>query len=260
LEIFDSYRRVLKNVHSHDVSKLRAKRRHRYEYLLVPIYERHWNRIHGWFKLIHVCQKWRRIVLASPSSLDLSLVLIEHNLGNIMKTVYTPRLPPLPIRIDYAYGTPTDKVVDCVVTALKQCDRMYGIAFKGKCLQLAKVFREMKRPFPALERLEICRSSANSRTLQLPPTFLGGSAPRLRRLKMFPVFLKSISHVLSSATALVELSLKIDTIFGPSPTASLVAYLQAMPCLRWLALFLPPVISYPHVLKSPENGGKIVPL
>ena len=96
-----------------------------------------------------------------------------------METVYTPRLPPLPIRIDYTYGTPTDKDVDCVVTALKQRDRVHGVAFKGKSLQLAKVLWEMRRPFPALERLEICRSSANSRTLQLPPTFLGGSTPRL---------------------------------------------------------------------------------
>jgi hypothetical protein len=82
----------------------------------------------------------------------------------------------------------------------------------------------------------------------------------LRCLKMLPVSLESISHLLSSAMALVELSLKIDIIFGPSPAASLVAHLQAMPCLHWLALCLPPVISHPHILKSLENGEKIVPL
>jgi hypothetical protein len=153
-----------------------------------------------------------------------------------------------------------DKDVGRVVAVLKQRDRVHGIVFKGKGLQLGKVFKEMKRPFPALERLEICHHESYRLKLPSPPTFLGGSAPHLRRLKMLPVSLQSISHLLSSATALVELSLKIDTIFGPSPTASLVAHLQAMPCLRWLALCLPPVMSLPHILKSLENGGKVVPL
>ena len=76
--------------------------------------------------------------------------------------MYTPRLPPLPIRIDYShsYSAPTNKDVDRVVAALKQCDlRVRGILLKGKDLQqLEKVFKEMKRPFPALERLEISKS------------------------------------------------------------------------------------------------------
>ena len=66
-------------LYSYDLSRLRTERRHQYESQLVPIYERRWNRIHGWFKVVHVCQKWRRIVLGSPSRLDLSLVVIEHN-------------------------------------------------------------------------------------------------------------------------------------------------------------------------------------
>jgi len=235
-----------------------VERRHQYESRLIPTYERTWNREYGWFKLAHVCGKWRRIVLASPSRLDLSLVLIERNPGN-MKTVLTRRFQPLPIRIDYAYGSPTNNDVNRVVTALKQPDRVHGIAFKGQDSQLQKVFREMKRPFPALERLEI-RHSHTEEYLSLPQTFLRGSAPRLRRLKMWTVRLKSISQLLSSTTAIVELSLKIDTVFGPSPTASLVAYLQAMPCLRWLTLRLPIGISPTRIPASPETGGKIVPL
>ena len=231
MEIFNAYRRLLKHVHSDEVSKLTSNRCHRHEALLVHIYERHWNRKHGWFKPVHVCRKWRHIVLASPSRLDLSLVLVQHNPGDI-KTVYRSRLLPLPIRIDCVYGTRMDKDVGRVVAALKQRDRVHGIAIKGKGLLLGKYFKEIKRPFPALERLHICHSYRLK--LPRPPTFLGGSAPRLRRLKICPVSLESISHLLSSATALVELSLKINNIFGPSPAASLVAHLQAMPCLRWL--------------------------
>jgi len=234
-------------------------RRHQYEYHLVPVYERQWNSSHGWFKLAHVCRKWRRIVLESPSRLDLSLVLIAHNLANV-KTVSTRRLPSLPIRIDYPYGTPTSNGVNRVVAALQQRDRVRGVVFKGNDSQLEKVFREMTCSFPALERLEI--KGVYGDDLNLPPRFLRGSAPRLRRLKMSEstVPLKSISQLLSSATALVELSLEIDTIFGPSPTESLVALLQAMPCLRWLALNLPSVTFHTHIPASPENGGKIAPL
>jgi len=234
-----------------------ASRRHQYESKLVPIYERVWNRKYGWFKLAHVCRKWRHIVLASPTRLDLSIAVEGHNPGN-MKTVFTPRLPSLPIRIDYSHVTPTNTDVNRAVAALKQRDRMRGIVFKGNDLQLKKVIREMKYPFPELERLEICH--ALHKYLNLPSIFLRGSAPRLRRLKMCTVPLKSIAQLLSSATALVELSLKIDTIFGPSPTSSLVAYLQAMPCLRWLALTLPSVIYDTRIPTSPKNGGKIVTL
>jgi hypothetical protein len=67
----------------------------------------------------------------------------------------------------------------------------------------------------------------------------------------------SISRLLSSATALVELSLTIDTIFDLSPTMSLVAYLQTMPSLRLLSLTLPRVNSG---VRAPIESGKIVPL
>ena len=129
LEIFDSYRRVLKYVDSYQISMSGVSRRHRHEHQPVRMYERRWNRKHGWFKLVHVCRKWRRIVLESPSRLDLSLVLIEHNPGNV-KTIR--RLPSLPIRIDYAHSIPTSNDVNRVVAALKQCDRVRGVVFKGR--------------------------------------------------------------------------------------------------------------------------------
>jgi len=226
MEIFDSYRRIF---YSYQVSTLRVPRGHRCESQLISNYERQWNHKHGWFKLVHVCRKWRRIVLGSPSRLDLSLVLIEHSSGN-MKTVSTaPCLRSLPIRINYAWqNDPTSKDVERIAAALKQRNRVRGIVFEGQTLQLEEVFRKMRCPFPALERLEICCPCPP----KLPPTFLRGSAPRLRRLKMSAIHFKSISQLLSSSTALVELSLQIDTVFGPSPTTSLVAYLQNMPCLR----------------------------
>jgi hypothetical protein len=224
--------------------------------MLVPIYERGWNRISGWFTLAHVCQKWRRVVLASTSRLDLSLVIIAENPG-CMKTVLTPRLPPLPIRIDYEYGTLMYNDIGRMDAALKHRDRVRGIVFKGADEHLEIIFKAMKFPFPALDRLEIYHSCGD---LKLPPTFLRGSAPRLRRIILSPVLLASISRLLSSATALVELSLNIDTIIGPSPAESLVAYLQAMPCLRWFALTLRKGYSLAKIKAHPMKGETVVSL
>jgi len=196
-------------------------------------------------------------MLGSPSRLDLSLVLIEHSLGNMKTVSTTPCLRSLPIRINYAWqNNLTSKDVERIAAALKQRNRVHGIVFEGQTLQLEEVFRKMRCPFPALERLEICCPCPP----KLPPTFLRGSAPRLRRLKMSPIHFKSISQLLSSAMALVELSLQIDTVFGPSPTTSLVAYLQNMPCLRWLTLSLPSLILPTSIPAFSENGGTIVPL
>ena len=114
----------------------------------------------------------------------------------------------------------------------------------------------MRCPFPALERFEICCPCL----LKLPPTFLRGSAPCLRCLKMLAIHFKSISQLLLSTTALVKLSLQIDTVFGPSPMTLLVAYLQNIPWLHRLTLSLPSLILPTSILAFSENGGRIVPL
>ena len=48
LEVFDAYRRNVE---------------------LLTRYENIWNSRDGWFKLAHVCPRWRRLVLMSPTRL-----------------------------------------------------------------------------------------------------------------------------------------------------------------------------------------------
>jgi hypothetical protein len=55
-EIFDSYRQISQ---------------------LERDYERTWNSNKGGFKLIHVCRKWRQVVLTSPTRLHLRLFFTE---------------------------------------------------------------------------------------------------------------------------------------------------------------------------------------
>ncbi|KAI0250882.1 hypothetical protein BJV78DRAFT_526688 [Lactifluus subvellereus] len=148
LEIFDSYRKGFK-------------------------YIKQWNRIDGWFKLSHVCRKWREAVLASSSRLDLRLFLtVSHHINAALMR----RLPPLPIVLNYEMGVRTARDHDRIVAALKYCDRVREIAFRGSGSGLDKFLKATKRSFPVLESLELCHSSSGF-DLKLPHKFLGGSAP-----------------------------------------------------------------------------------
>ena len=255
MEVFDFYRKEFKRIPSPLIS-ISFSNPYRQGSQLDPIYESGWNRKSGWLKLVHVCRKWRRIVLASPSRLDLSFDMTARNPGH-MKTIFSPRLPPIPIRIDYVHGAQTYNDLCRVVTALKHRNRVRGIVFKGPDAHLGKLFKAMKSsPFPVLERLEICHSYLGSH-LKLPPRV---SAPNLRRLELCTVSFVSISQLLSSATALVDLSLQMDSIFGPSLTVSLVAYLQAMPCLACLSLTLSDRSPRAKIQVPSLKGETIVPL
>jgi len=71
--------------------------------------------------------------------------------------------------------------------------------------------------------------------LKHPGTFLRGpKLPdlHLRRLNVGYALLASLSGFLSSAMALTDLSLEIDTVFGPLPETSFLACLQGTPRLH----------------------------
>ena len=76
----------------------------------------------------------------------------------------------------------------------------------------------------------------------IPATFLRGPdlsyLHHLRRLTVKSITLTSIFDFLLSATALTDLTLVIDTPFGPTPETSHLACLQVMPCLLSLDLTL----------------------
>ncbi|KAH9990655.1 hypothetical protein BJV74DRAFT_987792 [Russula compacta] len=220
LEIFDSYRQFFREGHR-DQSD--------------------WNRRPKWFKLVHVCKRWRRIVFASSTRLDLCLVIAPNNPGN-MKTIFSPRIPPLPIALDYrlrgsfaSYRCSNTKDLRRVLAALKRRDRVRGITFSGTVRDFGKFFNATNYPFPALSSLDLRNKFTLIPELTLRATFQG-SAPHLRHLTLHFFSFTSMSQLLSSATALVELSLGIYISFGLLPTASLLTHLQGMRSLRRLEL------------------------
>ncbi|KAF8269855.1 hypothetical protein EI94DRAFT_899548 [Lactarius quietus] len=216
LEIFDAYR---------EIQPLKPK----YER-----YEHAWNSEDGWFKLTHVCRSWRRLVHFSPSRLHVHLLFTPCRSS---RATMLRDLPPFPILIDYSHSSWVLKDLNLALAAIGHRDRVHGIALPIPHVYIAKFLKALSHPFPVLESLDISKGPYGDE-LNLPATFLSGSAPCLRRLVLHGVGSRCLSPLLSSATGLVELSLTFNTEIGSPPAPLLLADLQRLSRLRCLDLKL----------------------
>ena len=203
----------------------------------IDSYDHQWRGKYVWFNLTHVCRKWRAVMFASSSRLDLCIT-VGLTKPNDIEAILPDHLP---IVIEYKdrYQDITSSAIGGMRAALEQRDRMRGISFEGTRASMDEFFSATNCTFPTLDSV-ILRSS-RGQDLTVPETFLRGTAAdlsklHLRRLSLDRVALTSISGFLLSISALTDLSLKIDTAFGSSPETSLLACLQGMPCLCRLDL------------------------
>ena len=205
-------------------------------------------------------------MFSSPSRLDLGIT-VGPQIPQKSSRIKTIPPGPLPILVEYVGMYSRDLTgfeFRRMRTALtNHRDRVREISFKGTCADLKKLFEVTNRPFPVLESLVLNLKGASER--KLPDTFLRGPKPsdlHLRRLTLEHALLASVCIFLSSATALTDVSLKIDTIFGPSPETSFLPCLQGMPSLRSLKLsVLNSASSKPFgSLSQPPTPGDIVRL
>jgi len=162
---------------------------YRHDMELQPQYEDIWNRRHGWFKLAHVCQHWRRVVFSSPSRLDVHLLINPSRHEPSKDWEYMLRcLPSLPIWVDY--GAPPcqppkhredNLALAALLAAMEDPGRVRRIALRACQSRLLKALRQ---PFPELKSFGIFHDSALDRNLILSTTFLSGFAQSLRRLTL----------------------------------------------------------------------------
>ncbi|KAN0130444.1 hypothetical protein V8E53_011707 [Lactarius tabidus] len=185
LEIFDAYRQ------DHDIG---VHRRH----------NKVWNSKNGWFILAHVCRSWRRAVLLSPSRLHLRLLFTPSRSAGAM---VLRRLPPLPVLVDCDASYWTEKEDRLALSAIKHRDRVRGITLSRPYTYTTMLHKLLNTSFPNLESLDFW--SFTSRQLDLPATFLSGSTSCLRQLTLDYLAPTSLSPVLSSTRALVELTLRM---------------------------------------------------
>ena len=193
-------------------------------------YPRNW-----WYKLSHVCQRWRRVLLASPGRLGLSLVCnsrtpVEDLLANS---------PPLPIAI--YWGNPgtldSEASVKKIHVALQHYDRVCRITLRMPESSLRDVFRSMKSEFPMLETLQLHCTSVRNSNGKLSSTF---RAPNLRHIQLsdFTVLpARELSPLLNGVTSQPSLvTFSLGEITPDLPPRRLVECLSLMPNLKILKI------------------------
>jgi len=95
---------------------------------------------------------------------------------------------------------------DDIIVALGQSNRVCEVFLQeidGR--QLEEILAAMQAPFPQLTGLRLS-SSPNETPPVIPDSFLGGSAPRLRDLRLAGIPFPGLPKLLLSVTHLVELS------------------------------------------------------
>ena len=156
------------------------------------------EKIQEWQTLVHVCQRWRRIVFVSPRRLNLRLVCSDKTPARDTLDVW----PPLPLYIQSMYMAES---VDNIIAVLERSDRVCEIELVNlERWYLEKLSAAMQVPFPELTFLSLWLLDTVS---ALPDSFLGGSAPRLRILELGSVPFPGLLKLLLSATNLVHLRL-----------------------------------------------------
>jgi len=114
-------------------------------------------------------------------------------------------------------------------------DHIYEIQISNMTQShLARFAAAMQKPFPELTRLEL--SVASQVVPVLPGSFLGGSAPRLRILKLESIPFPSIPKLLLSAKGLVTLSLLDISHSGYFSPDAMGTALTVMTKLKYLQL------------------------
>ncbi|KAI0255458.1 hypothetical protein BJV78DRAFT_674476 [Lactifluus subvellereus] len=144
-----------------------------------------WGDQRWWYKLAQVCQRWRYLILASPSRLDLHL-LCTYGVPIANMLAHSPLLP-LTI---YYWGVMTEEDEEGILLALRHSDRVHYISLYLPTPKLRKIITTMDEQFPILERLYIS-STEHDRSLVLPRTF---QAPHLRHLGMWRAALRLDVH------------------------------------------------------------------
>ncbi|KAI0249325.1 hypothetical protein BJV78DRAFT_708714 [Lactifluus subvellereus] len=176
-----------------------------------------------WNRLVHVCQRWRCVVFASPLRLDLCLRCTSKTSVRETLDVW----PPLPIEI--SLGDPYG--VDNVIAALEHCERVRQIQILN--LTSSRLVTMMQEPFPALTWLRLQTSEAAP---TLPDMFLGGSASRLEALFLGGIPFPGLPRLLLTASDLSSLSLEGIPHTGYISPGAMVTGLSALTRLTRLSI------------------------
>ena len=212
------------------------------------------RRVEEWQPLVHVCRRWRILVLGSPRRLNLQLFCTPSTPARDTLHVW----PALPLIIWGKMGSSPG--TDNVIASLKQSNRVCKVRLWSLASwQLEQVLAAMEVPFPELTLLGL---SSNGETLSvIPDSFLNGSAPRLQNFDLSGILFPGLPNLLLSAPHLVHLRLiKIPHSGYISPEA-IVALISVLSSLRTLALEFQSPQSRPdrESRRPPRSKRSVIP-
>jgi hypothetical protein len=199
--------------------------------------------IEGWRPLVHVCRKWRNVVFGSPRRLSLHLCCTARTPVKKMLDIW----PPFPIVVDGSYCPSSS--VDNIVAALGRNDRVCEVMFgHTSSLLWENVLAAMQVPFLELTRLHF--ESKDETVPVVPDSFLSGSAPRLRSLRLDGILFPGLSKLLLSTTDLVDLSLSNIPHSGYIAPHAMATCLSALTRLKSLSL------NFQSPRSRPDSGSR----
>jgi len=211
--------------------------------------------IEAWQLLVHVCPRWRSLVFGSPRRLNLRLLCTPETPARDTLDVW----PALPLLIDghmtLTLGT------DNIIVALGQSDRVCQVNLSGLAdRQLENVLAAMQVPFPELKQLRL--SSHDEMQPVIPDSFLGGSAPHLRLVKLSSIPFPGLPKLLLSATHLFHLDLSNIPHSGYISPEAMAALLSVLSSLTELILQFQSPQSRPDWVnrRPPPSKRSVVPV
>jgi hypothetical protein len=214
-----------------------------------------WN----WRLLVHICQRWRRLVFASSHRLNLQIrctygTPVSNNLDI---------WPALPIIVDYCDSYPTGGISpydeDNIIAAFHSAhlDRVRSVKLDVTGLQLGRIATAMQEPFPVLIHLDI--GSDHGTAPVLPPKFLGRSAPCLQEVSLSGVPYPSLPTLLLSASDLVTLNLRNIPSTGYLSPEAMVVGLAAIPRLKSFIIEYQSATHRPDRIHLPSVTRTVLP-
>src|SRR5712671_4383721 len=185
-----------------------------------------WDRERWWYKLAHVCRRWRCLVLASASHLGLCLLCTY---GTPVADMLA-HSPPFPLIIDYIdkdhHGVTAEDHDEGIQIALWHRDRVRRIRLSRPVLNLQKLIMSINDEFPMLEYLYI-------RPLGTYGTSPSLALPTLQASNLCHLILYGFAFPTTTA-GLVTLSLTDISLSAYSPPNHLLRRLSVMPQLETL--------------------------